>query len=78
MKTQKPPAEQEVTAKKKIPELEPLRRRVLSIKEAGVVLGISKASAYEFAASGALPTIKLGRRRLVPVAALDRLLGETT
>jgi excisionase family DNA binding protein len=65
MKTQKGAAD------RKAPE-----RRTMTVEEAGEVLGISRASAYQFAATGEIPTIRLGRRRLVPIAALDRLLGE--
>lgn len=38
------------------------------------LLGISKDLAYSMARSGELPTIKLGRRVLVPVAKLLALL----
>ena len=37
-------------------------------------LGISRYLGYEAARLGQLPTIRLGRRLLVPVSALDRLL----
>lgn len=42
--------------------------------EAGQALGISKTSAYEWARRGDIPVIRLGRRVLVPTAALRRLL----
>ena len=45
-------------------------RVCLSIEEARRKLGISRALAY----SGVLPTIRLGRRLLVPVKALEDLL----
>jgi excisionase family DNA binding protein len=51
-----------------------IQRRTLTIEEAAKGLGISKASAYEAARSGELPTIKIGKRILVPLAALDRML----
>ena len=53
------------------------QRRTISIEEAGLALGIGRSSAYAYAKSGALPTVRLGRRLLVPRAAMDRLLGET-
>jgi excisionase family DNA binding protein len=37
-------------------------------------LGIAKATAYEAARSGELPTIKFGKRILVPLVALERML----
>jgi excisionase family DNA binding protein len=45
-------------------------RLVYSVAEAGALLGISRAFAYELVARGELPVIRLGRRRLVPKAAL--------
>jgi excisionase family DNA binding protein len=49
-------------------------RLVYSVAEAGRLLGISRAFAYELVARGELPAIRLGRRRLVPKAALAALL----
>src|ERR1700683_5100881 len=45
-------------------------RLVYSVAEAGALLGISRAFAYELVARGELPVVRLGRRRLVPKAAL--------
>lgn len=45
-----------------------------TIEEAASLLGVSRNSAYTLAKTGALPTIRLGKRLLVPKAALDRLL----
>ena len=50
-------------------------RLVYSVAEAGALLGISRAFAYELVARGELPVIRLGRRRLVPKAALSALIG---
>jgi len=49
-------------------------RLVLSVDEAAVALGISRGSAYTAAQRGELPTIRVGRRILVPRDALERLL----
>jgi excisionase family DNA binding protein len=46
----------------------------LTVTEAAEALGISRASAYEAARTGALPVLRFGRRLLVPRAAFDRLL----
>ena len=43
--------------------------------ETGRFLRLSKASTYDAAARGDIPTIRIGRRILVPTAALSRLLG---
>jgi excisionase family DNA binding protein len=53
---------------------ETIKRRTLTIEEAAVTLGVSKALAYEMAREGKLPTLRVGKRWLVPVVALDRLL----
>jgi excisionase family DNA binding protein len=47
----------------------------MSIPEAGKALGVSRTTIYKLANSGELPTIKLGKRILVPIAQLDRLLN---
>jgi excisionase family DNA binding protein len=50
-------------------------RLVYSVGEAAVLLGISRAFAYELVARGELPAIRLGRRRLVPKGALLDFVG---
>jgi excisionase family DNA binding protein len=51
-------------------------RLVYTVAEAGELLGISRAFAYELVARGELPVIRLGRRRLVPkVPARDSQAG---
>lgn len=47
----------------------------LSVDEAGEMLGISRRSAYRAAARGEIPTLRLGRRLLVPTPRLLALLG---
>jgi excisionase family DNA binding protein len=49
-------------------------RDALSVPEAGNVLGLCKVSAYEAAARGEIPTIRIGKRLIVPRKALERLL----
>lgn len=53
-------------------------RLVLTVTEAGQLLGISRAFAYELAARGELPVIRLGRRLLVPRLPLLAMVGATT
>ncbi len=51
-------------------------RSTFSVEEAGCeILGLSKCSAYAAAKSGSLPTVRVGRRLIVPRLALERLLG---
>ena len=60
----------------------PTRRRkpashdhlTLTVEEAGEQLGISRALAYEAVRRGEIPSIKIGRRILIPKAALNRML----
>lgn len=47
----------------------------ISIEAAAKRLGIGRNQAYEAAHRGEIPIIKIGRRMLVPRAALDRLLS---
>lgn len=47
----------------------------MTVEQAGELLGVSRRSAYRAASSGELPTIKLGRRLLVPTAKVLELLG---
>jgi len=50
-------------------------RRALSIRETALACGISRATVYRIIADGKLTTIKIGSRRLVPVASIDALLS---
>jgi excisionase family DNA binding protein len=47
---------------------------VLSVPKAGALIGLSRNSAYQAVKRGQLPTIRIGKRLLVPKAALQRLL----
>ncbi|MGI8758451.1 MAG: helix-turn-helix domain-containing protein [Acidimicrobiales bacterium] len=49
-------------------------RLTLTVEEAAQLLGISRALGYELVARGELPSIRLGRRIVVPRRALDALL----
>ena len=53
------------------------RRATLTVPEAAALCGISVNAAYRAVAVGELPSLRLGRRIVVPTAALMRLLGET-
>ena len=52
----------------------PLERQTYTIEEAAKILGICRAVAYR---KGVLPTVQIAGRRLVPKAALDRMLTNT-
>lgn len=55
-----------------------VERLTLTVEEAAPMLGISRAFAYEAVNRGEIPSIRIGRRVLVPRAALDRLLSPET
>jgi excisionase family DNA binding protein len=50
------------------------KRQVMTVPEAGEILGLSRNGAYDAAKRGEIPTIKIGRLVLVPKAALEKLL----
>ena len=50
-------------------------RLVWTVPEAGRMLGISRAHAYELVARGELPLLRLGRRVVVPKQAIEVLLA---
>jgi excisionase family DNA binding protein len=52
-----------------------MEKMTLSVPEAGQLLGIGRTTAYDAARAGQIPTVKIGKRLLVPVAALERLLA---
>ena len=49
-------------------------RQTLTIDEAARVLGIGRNGAYEAARRGDIPTVRIGKRILVPRVALDEKL----
>jgi excisionase family DNA binding protein len=55
--------------------LDPAVKPTLSVEEVAIVLGLARSSAYEAIRRGQIPSIRVGRRLLVPTAALCRLLG---
>jgi excisionase family DNA binding protein len=53
----------------------PRDRLVFSVEEAAYLLNISRALAYELVARGEIPSIRLGRRIVIPRRQLEVLLG---
>lgn len=51
-------------------------RLAFSIEETATLLGVGRHTAYEGARRGDIPTIRIGRRLLVPKVALERLLAD--
>lgn len=55
-------------------------RQTLTVEEAAARLGIGRNAAYDAVNRGDIPHIRIGRRIVIPKAALDRLMqyGTTT
>jgi excisionase family DNA binding protein len=51
-------------------------RKVITVVEAGRMLGLGRSAAYAAANRGEIPTLRFGRKLVVPVAELERLVGE--
>ena len=48
---------------------------MFSVEEVAAILGVARATAYRCANTGEIPALRLGRRLLIPRAALARMLG---
>lgn len=55
---------------------QPDQKPTLTVAEAAELLGVSRGLAYDLVRRGEIPSIRLGRRLLVPRHALELLLGE--
>lgn len=54
-----------------------LKPLLLTVEQAGKLLGIKRALAYDLVAKGVLPTVKLGERSTrVPLEALENMVRE--
>ena len=52
-----------------------MTKLTITVPEAAKALGIGRSAAYEAARAGQIPTIRIGRRILVPVVAMERMLA---
>lgn len=50
-------------------------RTTITVEEAASMLGISRSSAYEAVRNGEIPSLRIGRRCVIPVHPLLDLLG---
>ncbi len=55
--------------------MQPDDRLTVTVEEAAKLLGISRGLAYELVARGELPSLHLGRRRVIPRMAIDELIA---
>jgi excisionase family DNA binding protein len=53
-------------------------RQTLTVIEASRVLGLGRGSAYEGVRTGAIGSIRIGKRILVPRAEIERLLASAS
>ena len=53
-----------------------LQKQTFTVPETAEMLNIGRNQAYEAARRGEIPTIRIGKRILVPRAAFDRMLSE--
>jgi excisionase family DNA binding protein len=53
-----------------------MEKLTLTVDEAAKILGIGRQLAYDRVKTGEIPVIKIGRRLLVPRAALEKLLAD--
>lgn len=53
-----------------------IEKVVLTVDESAVYLGISRPHAFKSVHDGSIPSIRIGRRILVPLAALNKLLED--
>ena len=54
----------------------PLQKLLLSIPEAGRMLGISRSKCYDLLRSGHLPSVYIGRSRRIRVKDLERFIDQ--
>lgn len=53
-------------------------RLALSVAETGKALGLCRDGVYKLLDQGLINSVRVGRRRLIPVAEIERLLAPTT
>lgn len=51
-------------------------KKTLTVDEAAQLLGVGRSTAYEAVRRGEIPVVRIGKRLLVPMAALEKMLAE--
>lgn len=54
----------------------PLQKLLLTIPEAGRMLGISRSKCYDLLRSGHLPSVYIGRSRRIRIKDLEQFIGQ--
>lgn len=52
-----------------------MTKPTMTVVEAGELLGLGRSTAYDAAKTGAIPTLRVGRRLLVPTHKFREMLG---
>ncbi len=52
-----------------------ITRKTLTVTEAATCLGVSRHFAYQAVRDGSIPSIRIGRRILIPTHAFEQLLA---
>jgi excisionase family DNA binding protein len=52
-----------------------MTKQILTVEEAAAILRLSRNAAYEAIARKEIPSIRIGRRILVPMASFERMLA---
>jgi excisionase family DNA binding protein len=78
MNSQDVPTTEESQPQRRQEGLPVSERLALSVEEAGALLGISRDLAYDLVARRELPSVRLGRRLVVPRRALEDALARLT
>lgn len=68
----------EWTSRPAAPEAPAVPRLALTVPEAAAAVGVSARLLWQEVSAGRLPSARVGRRRLVRVADLERWLGART
>jgi excisionase family DNA binding protein len=58
----------------KYASLDPIDQPTLTVEEVAAILGTGRTATYDAIRRGELPSIKVGRKLVVPTAAVRRLL----
>jgi excisionase family DNA binding protein len=56
--------------------MQSLQPLAYSVEQAAELLGVCRKHAYECIAEGTIPSVRIGRRILIPRMALEKLLAE--
>ena len=54
-----------------------MEKRTYSVEEAARFLGIGRTAAYEAVRTGQIPSLRIGKRILIPIIAFENLLRDS-